>query len=333
MMTDLPFSLATMSMAPLVAFTITLGLIRWLIKGTALRILDHPNARSLHVQAIPRTGGVGLISGILASWAFLPPLLPLSIWMGVILLVLVSFADDVLSLPIWVRLLAHIIAATCFSAELLAGEHGWLVASIAAVAITWMLNLYNFMDGSDGLAGGMTLIGFGAYGCAAWLAGNEPFAMMNFSIAAAAAAFLLFNFHPARIFMGDAGAIPLGFLAAALGVIGWTDGLWPLWLPALVFFPFIADASVTLAKRALHGDKFWQAHREHYYQRMVQSGLGHRNTALLAYILMLAAAASAIWAAGHDVVIQLGVGVAWTGIYLVMMGMFDRLWARRWDSL
>jgi UDP-N-acetylmuramyl pentapeptide phosphotransferase/UDP-N-acetylglucosamine-1-phosphate transferase len=232
-----------------------------------------------------------------------------------------------------VRLLMHLVAATCFSVELLADAHGWPAAMVAAVAVTWMLNLYNFMDGSDGLAGGMTLIGFGAYGCAAWLAGNESFAIINFSIAAAAAAFLLFNFHPARIFLGDAGAVPLGFLAAALGATGWTRGLWPLWLPALVFFPFIADASATLAKRALHGDKFWQAHREHYYQRMVQSGLGHRNTALLAYILMLAAAASAIWAAGHDVVIQLGVGVAWTGIYLVMMGMFDRLWARRWDSL
>lgn len=332
-MTSLPFSLAITAVAPLVAFTIALGLIWWLIKGTSLRILDYPNARSLHIQAIPRTGGLGLISGVLASWLLLPPLLPLSVWMGVILLVLVSFADDVLSLPIWIRLLMHIVVATGFSAELLADTNGWFMATIATVAVTWMLNLYNFMDGSDGLAGGMALIGFGAYGCAAWLAGNTPFAMINFSIAAAAAAFLLFNFHPARIFMGDAGAIPLGFLAAALGFVGWTGGLWPLWLPALVFFPFIADASVTLAKRALHGDKFWQAHREHYYQRMVQSGFGHRNTAVLAYILMVSTATSAVWAARHDVAIQLGVGVAWTGIYLVMMSTFDRHWARRWSSL
>jgi UDP-N-acetylmuramyl pentapeptide phosphotransferase/UDP-N-acetylglucosamine-1-phosphate transferase len=333
MMTGLPFSLAIMAMAPLVAFILALGLIRWLIKGSPFRILDYPNARSLHIEAIPRTGGLGVISGILASWMLLPPLLPLSVWMGVILLALVSFADDILSLPIWVRLLMHLVAATCFSVELLADAHGWPATMVAAVAVTWMLNLYNFMDGSDGLAGGMTLIGFGAYGCAAWLAGNESFAIINFSIAAAAAAFLLFNFHPARIFLGDAGAVPLGFLAAALGATGWTRGLWPLWLPALVFFPFIADASATLAKRALHGNKFWQAHREHYYQRMVQSGFGHRNTALFAYILMLSAAASAVWAMRHDEAIQLGVGVAWIGIYIVMMGMFDRRWARRWSSL
>ena len=325
-MTGLPFSLAT---APLVAFTITLGSTWWLIRGSALRILDYPNARSLHVKAIPRTGGLGLISGILASWALLPPLLPPSVWIAVILLVLVSLADDIFSLPIWIRLLMHIVVSIWFSAELLMEAHGWPMTIIVAVAVTWMLNLYNFMDGSDGLAGGMALIGFGAYGCAAWVAGSEPFAMINFNIAAAAGAFLLFNFHPARIFMGDAGAIPLGFLAAALGVTGWVESLWPLWLPALVFFPFIADASVTLAKRVLHGEKFWQAHREHYYQRIVQSGFGHRNTALLAYILMLGTSASAIWAAQHDATVQLGIGIAWTGIYLVMMGMFDRYWAQR----
>src|SRR5687768_6749757 len=164
-MTSLPFSLAITAVAPLVAFTIAFGLIWWLIKGTSLRILDYPNARSLHIQAIPRTGGLGLISGVLASWVLLPPLLPLSVWMGVILLVLVSFADDVLSLPIWIRLLMHIVVATGFSAELLADTNGWFMATIATVAVTWMLNLYNFMDGSDGLAGGMALIGFGAYGC------------------------------------------------------------------------------------------------------------------------------------------------------------------------
>ena len=86
-----------------------------------------------------------------------------------------------------------------------------------------------------------------------------------------------------------------------------------------VIFPFIADASVTLARRGLHGEKVWQAHREHYYQRMVQSGFGHRNTALLGYLLMLAAGASAIWAMRQHIAVQLGVGIAWCAIYLVMM--------------
>jgi len=107
------------------------------------------------------------------------------------------------------------------------------------------------------------------------------------SIAAAAAAFLVFNFDPARIFLGDAGSTTLGFLAAGLGLIGWRSGTWPLGVPLLVFSPFIVDASVTLAKRMARGEKFWQAHRSHYYQRLVLSGWSHRKTAVAEYGVMI----------------------------------------------
>ncbi|MEO8992396.1 MAG: glycosyltransferase family 4 protein [Nitrosospira sp.] len=314
--------------APFIAFMVAFALICYLIKGGILKVLDHPNARSLHSKAIPRTGGLGLMSGVLVSWALLPGVLPFFIWVSVILLIAISFADDVSGLPAWTRFLMHGVVAVWFSIAMLSDTHGWMVTAVAAVAITWVLNLYNFMDGSDGLAGGMTLIGFICYGVTAWLAGNEPFAMINFCIAAAAAAFLLFNFHPARIFMGDAGSIPLGFLAAILGIMGWINGDWPLWLPLLIFSPFIVDASVTLAKRGLRGEKVWQAHREHYYQHMVQGGLGHRNTALLGYVLMSAAGASAIWATKQEATVQFGVGVTWVGIYLIMIRVCDHYWKR-----
>lgn len=311
------------------AFTITLTLIWWLIKGNVLKVLDHPNSRSLHTISVPRTGGLGIVLGILVSWAFLPATLPLPVPLGVALLALISFADDIFDLPVLGRLLMHGIVAVWLSIALLFEAHGWMTVTLITVAIIWMINLYNFMDGSDGLAGGMTLIGFSCYGLAAWLAGNESFAMINFCVAAAAAAFLLFNFHPARIFMGDAGAVPLGFLAAALGVTGWTNELWPLWLPVLVFSPFIVDASVTLAKRALRGEKIWQAHREHYYQRIVQSGFGHRNTALLGYILMFAVGISALGVMRQDAAVQLGVGTAWAIFYLIMMLVSERYLKRQ----
>jgi UDP-N-acetylmuramyl pentapeptide phosphotransferase/UDP-N-acetylglucosamine-1-phosphate transferase len=237
---------------------------------------------------------------------------------------MISFADDVFNLPALTRLILHATAATWLSAEMLSDVHGWIATAIAAFAITWMLNLYNFMDGSDGLAGGMTLIGFGCYGLVAWSGGNKPLAIVNFCIAAAAAAFLLFNFYPARIFMGDSGSISLGFLAAALGLTGWRSGVWPFWLPLLVFSPFIADASVTLAKRVLRGEKVWQAHREHYYQRMVRSAFGHRNTALAGYGLMLAAAASAMWAVKQDAFIQLATCIAWVAAYAAIMLLSDQ---------
>ncbi|MDN5935946.1 MAG: glycosyltransferase family 4 protein [Nitrosospira sp.] len=280
-------------------------------------------------MAVPRTGGLGMTLGVAASWAFIPATLPFSISLGVAILALVSFADDIFGLPVLGRLLIHGAVAIWFSVALLFEAHGWIIVTITAISVIWMINLYNFMDGSDGLAGGMTLIGFCCYGLTAWLAGNESFAMINFCIAAAAAAFLLFNFHPAHIFMGDVGAIPMGFLAASLGVTGWTDGLWPMWLPVLVFSPFIVDASVTLLKRSLRSEKIWQAHREHYYQRLVQSGFGHRNTALLGYSVMLAAGVSAMWAMRQDAAIQLGVGMAWGGVYLIMTIGSERYFERR----
>ena len=196
-----------------------------------------------------------------------------------------------------------------------------------------MTNLYNFMDGSDGLAGGMALFGFAAYGLAGWLVGDGILAALAASIAAAAAAFLAFNFPPARVFLGDAGAIPLGFLSATLGLLGWREAYWPIWFPVLVFSPFILDASVTLARRALRGERFWEAHKTHYYQRLVQLGWGHRNTALAEYSLMAACGAVALWALGRPPLDQwLAVGVM-AALYSVLAAMVDLAWRRRLEGI
>jgi UDP-N-acetylmuramyl pentapeptide phosphotransferase/UDP-N-acetylglucosamine-1-phosphate transferase len=203
---------------------------------------------------------------------------------------------------------------------------------VTAIAIAWMANLYNFMDGSDGLAGGMALIGFSAYGVAAWLADSAEFALVNFSIAAAAAAFLIFNFHPARIFLGDAGAVPLGFLAAALGLIGWLQRDWAWWFPVLVFAPFIADASVTLVRRLLRREKVWQAHRDHYYQKLVRLGWGHRRTALAEYALMLASGLLALAVLALPAAMQAVALAAAAGAYLTIMVLIDREWHKASDG-
>ena len=194
---------------------------------------------------------------------------------------------------------------------------------IGTAAIVWMINLYNFMDGSDGLAGGMAVIGFGSYGLFAYWAGYENYALINFSIAAAALGFLIHNFSPARIFLGDGGAIPLGFLAIVVGVMGWKESIWPLWFPWLIFSPFIVDATVTLLKRVFRGEKIWQAHRQHYYQSMVQNGFGHRNTALCWYGVMLLAGISAVWAAQQGSSVQRVTLIAWSTIYLMLLFIFE----------
>jgi len=255
--------------------------------------LDRPNARSLHERPVPRTGGLAVLGGVgLAAAALVTGLwLPLGLAAA---LAVVSLADDLRGVPTVARLAAHLAAAGFLAWFVLSPMHP-LELALITLAIAWLTNLYNFMDGSDGLAGGMALIGFGAYAIAASLVGHVPLAATSIALAAAALGFLLYNFHPARLFLGDVGSIPLGFLAGALGVVGWRDDVWPLWFPLLVFAPFIGDATATLARRALRRERVWQAHREHYYQRLVRLGFGHRGTALLGYALMLLCAGAALF--------------------------------------
>jgi UDP-N-acetylmuramyl pentapeptide phosphotransferase/UDP-N-acetylglucosamine-1-phosphate transferase len=253
--------------------------------------VDLPNNRSLHSVPVPRSGGVGILAGIAAGWTgAMPP----SLWLAALcVLAAVSLIDDHRPLSAAVRLAVQLLAALAVVACSAWPATGLVFAALAVLYIVWMINLYNFMDGANGLAGGMALFGFAAYACAATLAGYPDLGLWAACVAGAAAGFLHFNFDPARVFMGDVGSVPLGFLAAVLGLEGIGRGAWPLWFPILVFLPFVADATVTLIKRGLRGEKVWQAHREHYYQRLVRAGWSHRKLALWSYALMLAFSASA----------------------------------------
>lgn len=313
--------------APLTAFAAALVTTWWLAGSRFSRIaLDHPNRRSLHRAPIPRTGGLAVFAGILLAAASVTPNLPAAVWAGCAILLAISFADDVRGVPVAVRLGVHLLTAGACAASLMAQDHGVLAIAVATLAIAWMMNLFNFMDGSDGLAGGMTAIGFSVYGLAAWAAGSTAFALTNFAVAAAAAAFLIFNFHPARIFMGDVGAVPLGFLAAAFGLIGWQQRDWTWWFPLLVFSPFIVDASVTLARRLLGRERVWEAHRDHYYQRLVQMGWGHCRTALAEYALMLACGTAALFALGAPIAGQIAVLVTAGTLYIALITAVTHEW-------
>jgi UDP-N-acetylmuramyl pentapeptide phosphotransferase/UDP-N-acetylglucosamine-1-phosphate transferase len=166
---------------------------------------------------------------------------------------------------------------------------------MSVIGVVWATNLYNFMDGADGLAGGMGVMGFGAYMFAAALGDAPAMAQACAILSGACLGFLFFNFPPARIFMGDAGSIPLGFLSAALGLHGVLSRTWSWWFPLLVFSPFWVDASITLLKRVVRGEKIWLAHRQHYYQRLILSGWTHRQTAWAYYALMFSAGATGIY--------------------------------------
>lgn len=326
--------LSISSLWPAAKIALTCGALCALVLGLLLRsglawrlATDIPNERSLHVRPTPRVGGWGVVSVSVLAIVLLAP----SLWLiaaGAAFLAAVSQTDDRRGLPARIRFAAHLVAVAALIVVDPAPGPWWLLAVVGFLML-WLVNLYNFMDGSDGLAGGMALFGFGGYAVAA-LAGPHPTLELGFAaaaIAGAAAGFLLFNFHPARIFLGDAGSIPVGFLAGALGYWGWRAGTWPIWLPALLFSPFIGDASVTLIRRLLRGEKFWQAHREHYYQRMVRLGIGHAATALIWYAVMLLGMLIALWALGLSVALQWGIVASWAVVLVLMGAAIDARWS------
>jgi UDP-N-acetylmuramyl pentapeptide phosphotransferase/UDP-N-acetylglucosamine-1-phosphate transferase len=281
---------------PFLATPVTVLVMLFLLRSRFGRtIQDIPNERSLHIAPTPRVGGVGMMTGLFAAWSLMFALVPWWLLLPLLGLFLVSLLDDIYSLAVRQRLLAHLAAAAMlvWGAGLVT-QYGFIVAVLILLLTVWMTNLYNFMDGSDGLAGGMALFGFTAFGLAAYLAHDHTFSLLNFAVAAAALGFLCFNFPPAKVFMGDAGSIPLGFLAVAMGLWGWQLGYWQWWFPLLVFSPFIMDASVTLVKRTLRGVKITEAHREHYYQRTIQMGASHRKVVWIEYALMVLAGGAAL---------------------------------------
>ena len=285
--------------------------------------MDRPNERSLHRIPVPRTGGVAIVSGFLLSgWLVHPRAALLA---PAALLTAVSLIDDWRGLPVLSRLAVHAAAAAwCIS--------GWMPgtstaeAAMLVLALVWMANLFNFMDGADGLAGGMAVIGFAFYAFGGWFSGHEELAWTSAMLSTAAIPFLIVNFHPARIFMGDAGSVTLGFLAGALGAKGWQEGAWPICFPLLVFSPFIADATLTLLRRVLSRERFWRPHREHYYQKLVRMGLGHRSTALFESALMIVAGLTAFATLDAPTEVQAAVSATWFVVLVGAAWAIDRRW-------
>lgn len=317
-----------MSVLPaVVAATTTMVLLWGLLRSRlSAAIQDVPNARSLHATSTPRIGGIGLLAGVVTGWMLCAEAPAWWVLLPLLGLVIVSLLDDVRGMPVQIRLVVHLAAAALLviGSGLWSGQGG-IVGLLMVFITVWMTNLFNFMDGADGLAGGMALFGFLFCGLAAQQEGSDVLAMQCFVVSAAAAGFLCFNFPPARVFMGDAGSIPLGFLVCALGFAGWQQGVWTPWFPLLVFSPFVMDATVTLIRRTLRGARITEAHREHYYQRAVQMGHSHLKVALWAYVWMFAAGASALWVGEQAMGWLLA---AWLAVYAVAMFALDRRWKR-----
>jgi len=283
-MPDAALLAATSAGAALIACLGTRALIPLLRRNA---VLDRPNERSLHAAPTPRGAGIAVIAAILAAWlalvgtGLLGPLL-LVICLGAGLLAAVSWLDDLRGLSPSVRLLAQFVAVGLgILAEVPAGPvfGGWLPPGIDAVATAlvwlWFVNLLNFMAGIAGLAGSAAAaIGIGLVLFATIGSGRDPgLAALAAAVAAASLGFLVWNWAPARIFLGDVGSVPLGYLLGFL-LLGVTEG--GGWKIALILpLYFLADATITLLRRLLRGEVVWRPHRQHFYQHAVQRGLGH----------------------------------------------------------
>ena len=303
--------------------------------ASPIRFLDYPNERSLHSAPMPRTGGMGICVAASLSCAVVVAKFGVRVeflWIAgaTLMLGLVSLADDRSHIPVWLRLVVQSVAACLLLIGGLRPQLGGIlgfdptlsdavVQVLSALFVVWMINLYNFMDGMDGFAGGMSVIGFGTLGLFGFWGGDGYFATICWIVSASAAGFLVWNFPPARIFMGDVGSSVLGLMAAAMSLWGDRLGLFPIWIAILVFSPFVVDATVTLLMRALHRERVWEAHCNHYYQRLVRTGWGHRRTVLVEYGLMAACSVTAVVLIEASTAVKsLGLGV-WVVIYLAGM--------------
>lgn len=286
------------------------GVLTWMLVRAALKLLiannvvDRPGRRSSHERNVPTGAGIAVIGAILLCWlclAFMTDTLN-EIWIiaaSAAVLVLISFIDDIRQTPWSVRLATHIITVALGltllpdSALLFDGLlPQWVDRLATGVAWVWFINLFNFMDGIDGITGVETIAVAGGLVLVLLLVApgdNGAWSMPALSavLAGAAAGFLMLNWHPARLFLGDAGSIPLGYLLGWLLV--WTAcvaGLW--WLALVLPLYYWADATLTLLARGSRGEKVWLAHRQHAYQVAVRSGASHADVAGFIALINLA---------------------------------------------
>ncbi len=259
-------------------------------------VLDLPNVRSSHVVATPRGGGLSIAVAVsialtgLALGGTIQPKLLWALMGGGVAVALVGFADDHRPVPAWVRLLVHLGAAVwavlwlgapaAIALHNHAVQLGWSGAVLAVASVTWVLNLFNFMDGIDGIAASEAVFVTGAAMPLMGLCGvTGDVSATCLMIAAACLGFLLWNWPPAKIFMGDVGSGYVGFVIAALALAAAHQSTVAVWVWLILGGVFFVDATVTLIRRLVRGERVHEAHRSHAYQWLARRW-GHRRVTL-----------------------------------------------------
>lgn len=291
-----------------------------------LRLAEVPGTRGMHSRPLPVGAGVIPVLLVLAFWSLtLTPPSPLQVSLAIACagLAIVSWVDDMVRLPAAPRLLAHACAVGWCLWQLAPDLRAlplaplWLERAIQAVAWIWFINLFNFMDGIDGLAGSEAVAIAVGYAAIAWLiAPGGTSTSLALLLAAAMLAYLCWNWHPARVLMGDAGSIPIGFLTGWFLIDLAVHGL----LAAAIILPlfFLADATYTLLSRMLRGELPHQPHRDHFYQRAALGVGKHQPVVILAIAVNLVFLALALLSA-FAAWIALPVAFALAGLALLQL--------------
>ena len=282
--------------------------------GQKRELLDIPNERSSHVEPTPRGGGIAIVAVSLAFYLAASLVIPSMFSWGyvaaAVLVAGISLIDDIYTIPVVWRLLTHSAAAILFMAD-----RGWwhilyvpgfdldidlhgAGAVLTFVWIVWLINAYNFMDGIDGIAGVQAIVAAASWMAMGWLTASTAAFYLGGGLLFSSLGFLIHNWQPARIFMGDVGSAFLGFSFATMPLLANTgndesDKLLPL-TGLLFVWLFILDTVVTFVRRAFRREKVWRAHREHIYQRLVQSGWSHASVSILYGVLTAAISESVV---------------------------------------
>lgn len=258
-------------------------------------MMDIPGERHSHTETTPRGGGLGIVIGLLlASFVFPAPVELPGFWAtcllpGFLALALVGFLDDRVSLSVVFRLFVQLAASMYLLA--CAWNSGWIspawlqdswfwgicVWLALTILLVWMTNLYNFMDGSNGMAAMQALFVSVVLTVLFYQAGDIRAALLAASLAAASLGFLPWNLGQARVFMGDVGSISLGFMIAALLFFGVVRGDFPVSVAWLVMLVFVCDSSLTLMTRVIRREQWYTPHKQHIYQRLIANGWSHTN--------------------------------------------------------
>ena len=299
-MSTILINIVCLSLVVGLAYKLVGCLVVWL---TQRQLMDVPNERSSHTIATPRGGGLVIIGLGIAAVLLIaiqsptPKLFAIVgvLWAGWAYL---SWADDTLNLPAKQRFsiqfglaIASVVLIGWIS-DLQWSQHnsvelGGFGVVVSVIGLVWIANLYNFMDGIDGMAASQAIIASITFGFWFFAHGGNELALVSWIVAAASYGFLLHNWQPAKVFMGDVGSIGLGVFFGLLLIIAHNRYAVPVLSSVILMFVFIADTMLTLARRALHREPLLQAHRSHYYQRLVIAGCSHRQVVLIYIAAMI----------------------------------------------